>query len=122
MESLEDARIKNRIFEKIIYDKDSRLAYYVNSIDELKEIGVTAHGANEKIGGFNRIEEFNIILAASEYEEGLYRCSIRSKFDSVVEIANKYGGGGHRLACGVKGLDKENLNALISDLKKLLKK
>ena len=121
LDNLEDTKIKNKIFEKIQYDKNSGLAYYINSIEDLKKIGVTAHGANEKIGSYNHIEEFQILLAAAEYEEGLYRCSIRSKFISVVEIANKYGGGGHKLACGVKGLDKAKLDALIDDLKKLKK-
>lgn len=121
LDSLEETQIKNKIFQRITYDKKSGLAYYINSIDDLKEIGITAHGANEKIGSYNQIEEFRIILAASEYEEGLYRCSIRSKFDSIVEIANKYGGGGHRLASGVKGLNLSQINALIDDLKKLKK-
>lgn len=122
LDELEHVRIRNKIFDKIVYDKDSGLAYYINSISDLKEIGVTAHGANEKIGSFNRIEEFQIILAASESEDGLYRCSIRSKFTSVVEIAHKYGGGGHKYACGVKGLTLERVRELISDLKKLEKK
>ena len=117
LDDLENVRVKNKIFDKIIYDKESGFAYYINSIEELKEIGVTAHGANEKIGSYNRIEEFKILLAASEYEKGLYRCSIRSKFTSVVEIANKYGGGGHKFACGVKGLSLEKLQCLIEDLK-----
>ena len=85
-------------------------------------MGITAHGANEKIGSFNRIEEFKIILAAGEYEEGLYRCSIRSKYTSIVEVANKYGGGGHKFAAGVKGLTRDKLDNLINDLKKLQKK
>ena len=119
LESLDDMRVKYNLFNKINYDKDSGLAYYINSISELKEMGVTAHGANEKIGSFNRIEEFRIVLAASEYEEGLYRCSIRSKEKNIVETAKAYGGGGHKLACGVKGLDADKLNALIDDLKKL---
>ena len=121
LDELENVRVRNKIFDKIVYDKDSGLAYYINSISDLKEIGVTAHGANEKIGSFNRIEEFKIILAASEYEEGLYRCSIRSKFASVVEVANKYGGGGHKFACGVKGLTLDKLTNLIDDLKKIKK-
>lgn len=122
LDELENVRVRNKIFDKIVYDKNSGVAYYINDINDLKEIGVTAHGANEKIGSFNRIEEFKIILAAAEYEEGLYRCSIRSKFTSIVEIANKYGGGGHKFACGVKGLTLEKLKALISDLKKCQKK
>lgn len=121
LDDLENFRVKTRIFDKIVYDKESGLAYYINSIKDLKELGVSAHGANEKIGAFNRIEEFQIILAASEYEEGLYRCSLRSKFTPVVEIANKYGGGGHKFACGVKGLTLEKLEALIEDLKKCKK-
>ena len=118
-DTLEDTRIKYALFNKIIYDKTSGLAYYINTIDELKEIGVTAHGANEKIGGFNRIEEFKIVLSASEEKDGVYRCSIRSKDKSIVEVATKYGGGGHRFACGVKGLTREQINALIEDLKNL---
>lgn len=121
LESLEDAKIRNKIFKKINYDQNSGVAYYINSIEDLKTIGVTAHASNEKIGSFNRIEEFKIILAASEYEEGLYRCSIRSKTTPIVEIANKYGGGGHKFACGVKGLNLEKVNELISDLKKCKK-
>jgi nanoRNase/pAp phosphatase (c-di-AMP/oligoRNAs hydrolase) len=121
LEKLDDYRIKSKIFEKIVYDKESGFAYYINSIADLKDIGVTAHGANEKIGGYNRIEEFEIILAAAEYEEGLYRSSIRSKFIPIVDIANKYGGGGHKFACGVKGLTLEKLESLIADLKKCKK-
>ena len=121
LDELENVRVRNKIFDKIVYDKKSEVAYYINSIEDLKELGVSAHGANEKIGSYNRIEEFKIILAAAEYEEGLYRCSIRSKFTPVVEIANKYGGGGHKFACGVKGLTLEKLNALIEDLKKCKK-
>lgn len=118
-ETLEDARIKYEMFNKMVYDEESGLAYYINTIEDLEKIGVTAHAANEKIGAFNRIEEYKIILSASEYGEGLYRCSIRSKAKSVVEVAEKYGGGGHKFACGVKGLTKEQVDSLISDLKKI---
>lgn len=118
-DSLEDTKIKNQIFNKINYDKDSGVAYYINTIEELKTIGATAHAANEKVGDFNRIEEFKIVFSASEYEEGLYRCSIRSKDKSVVEVAAKYGGGGHKFACGVKGLNIEQVEAIINDLKKI---
>lgn len=119
METLDEAKLRYAMFDKIVHDKESGLAYFINTAEELKEIGVTAHAANEKVGSFNRIEEFKIIVAASEYEEGLYRCSLRSKEKNIVEVAKKYGGGGHKLACGVKGLTKEQLNSLIEELKKI---
>ena len=112
-------RAKKHGIQTLVYDKESGVAYYINNIEELKKLDVTAHGANEKIGSFNRIEEFKIIFSASEYEEGLYRGSIRSKEKSVVEIATKYGGGGHKLACGVRGLTLQQVMALIDELKKL---
>ena len=118
-DTLDETKLKYELFNKIVYDKESGVAYYINDMDYLKKLGVTAHAANDKVGGFNRIEEFKIIFSASEYEEGLYRGSIRSKGKSVVEIATKYGGGGHKLACGVRGLTLEQVNALIDDLKKL---
>ena len=121
MNSLEDSKLVNNLFSKIVYDKDSGLAYYINSAQDLKELGVSASNANEKIASFNRIEEFEIILAASEDTDGLYRCSIRSKVITIVEVAQKYGGGGHKFASGAKGLDKEKLLAMIDDLKKLKK-
>ena len=119
METYDEAKLKYEMFNKFVYDQESGVAYYINSIEDLKQLNVTAHAANEKIGSFNRIEEFKILLTAAEYEEGLYRGSIRSKEKSVVEIATKYGGGGHKLACGVKGLTLEQINALIDELKKL---
>lgn len=121
MSSLEDNILTHKMFEKIVYDKDSGLAYYINRASELKELGITASNANEKIASFNRIEEFEIILAASEDSDGLYRCSIRSKKVPIVEIAQKYGGGGHKFASGVKGLDETKLLAIIDELKKTKK-
>ena len=119
LDTLEEAKIKYEMFNKIVYDAESGVAYYVNTAEDLKRIGVTARGANEKIGSFNSVEEFEIILAASEDIDGLYLCSIRSKAANVVEVAIKYNGGGHRLACGVKGINKDQLDALIEDLKLL---
>lgn len=119
LDTLEDTKVKYELFNKIVYDKETGVAYYINTLEELKKIGVTAHGANEKIGSFNRVEEFKIILSASEEKDGIYRCSIRSKNKSVVEVATKYGGGGHRFACGIKGLNIEQINSLIEELKLL---
>ena len=104
------------MFNKIIYDQESGVASYINSIDDLNRIEVTAHAANEKIGSFNRIEEYKIIVAASEYEEGIYRCSIRSKEKSVVEVVEKYGGGGHKFASGARVSSMEEAKMLLSDL------
>ena len=50
-------------------------------------MGISASGANEKVSEFNKTEEIKIFLAASECEDHTYRCSIRSKTISIVEVA-----------------------------------
>jgi nanoRNase/pAp phosphatase (c-di-AMP/oligoRNAs hydrolase) len=119
MDSINDLKVSNYMFSKLNLD-DTGFAFYVNSIEDLKNLGITAASANETIADFNKVEEIAIVLAASECEDHTYRCSLRSKEISIVEIAQRYGGGGHKLACGVKGLDKEKLDKMIVDLKNLL--
>lgn len=119
MKSYSDLELSNQLFSKLVVDNG--FAYYQNSIEELNQMKVTASGANDKISEFNRIEEIQIVLAASESEDNTYRCSIRSHDICVVDVAKKYGGGGHNFACGVKGLNKIQLEALKEDLKKLIK-
>ena len=120
MKSYRDLEIANFLFSKVIL-KPNGFAYFVNSIEDLEKIKVTPSGANEKVSEFNKIEEIKIFLAASECENHTYRCSIRSKTISIVEIANKYGGGGHKFACGVKDIDLNQLNNLMTDLSNLIK-
>jgi phosphoesterase RecJ-like protein len=120
MKSLKDLEVANYLFSKIVVDEDG-FAYYENSLEDLEKMKVTASGANEKISEFNKVEEIKIFLAASECEDHTFRCSLRSKNISIVEVAQKYGGGGHNLASGIKNISKEDLEKLKEDLLKLTK-
>jgi len=48
-------------------------------------------------------------------------CEFRSKSIKVIEIAKKYGGGGHDLACGCSVSDFKVVDEIIKDLDNLLK-
>lgn len=120
MKEYKELEITNFIFSKLVL-QDNGFAYFINNLDDLSKLGVSASIANENISEFNRVEEIKIVLAASECEDHTYRCSIRSKNISIVEIAQKYGGGGHHLASGVKGLNKETLEKMMTDLSNLIK-
>lgn len=120
MKTLKDLEIANYLFSKIVVDPDG-FAYFENTIQDLATLDITASAANEKIAEFNKIEEIKIFLAASECEDHTFRCSLRSKNISVVEIAQKYGGGGHNLACGIKSINKENLEKMKLELINLTK-
>ena len=53
-------------------------------------------------------------------DDGLIQTEIRSKKISVVEIAKKYGGGGHLLACGCTLSSWEDTDKVLEDLDQLL--
>lgn len=118
MKSYRDLEISNFLFSKVVKE-DNGFAYFINSIEDLAKMEITPSGANEKVSEYNKIEEIKIFLAASECEDHTYRCSIRSKTIPVVEIAQKYGGGGHQFACGVKDLNDSQLKKMMKELSEL---
>ena len=48
-------------------------------------------------------------------------CEFRSKNIAIVDIAKKYGGGGHLLACGCTIYNKDDIDNIIKDFNDLLK-
>lgn len=120
MKDYKDLEITNFLFSKLVLEENG-FAYFVNSLEDLAKLKITASAANENISEFNKVEEIKIVLAASECEDHTYRCSLRSKNISIVEIAQKYGGGGHQFASGVKGINKETLEKMMVDLSNLTK-
>ena len=55
-------------------------------------------------------------------EDGLVQSELRSKKIPIVDIAKKYGGGGHLLACGCTLSSFEEANLVLADLNQLLEK
>ena len=54
----------------------------------------------------------------TQQDDGSYRGSIRSRDKTINTIAQKYNGGGHRLASGVRDLSDETLKSIIQELVK----
>ncbi len=52
----------------------------------------------------------------TESDNGDIQCELRSKHVPVVDVAKKYGGGGHALACGCTLENWQDADALLSDL------
>ena len=51
----------------------------------------------------------------------IYKVNIRSKGPIINETAAKYGGGGHKMASGIKLKDKKDIPKLIEDLDEVSK-
>ena len=57
----------------------------------------------------------------TEEDNGRILCELRSKKIPIVEVAKKYGGGGHALACGCTVHSWQETDAILKDLDALLK-
>lgn len=91
---------------------------YISITNELmKQFEVDSGSAGNMINNFNYIEEVLVWVVFSEdVKNNLIRVNIRSRGPVINTIAEKYNGGGHKFASGVKLTDPANINKLLIDL------
>ena len=91
------------------------LAWVIASRRDFESYGLQFSEAKEKV--FREIAVWALFTQMNEDDaHPLYSCSLRSRTVALNDIANDFGGGGHRCACGIKNLDASQVEALISAL------
>ncbi len=97
---------------------------YIEVSDEvLKKYGVDVASSGNMINNFNYIEEVLVWLAITEdTKNGIFKINIRSRGPVINTIAEKYNGGGHKLASGARVTIKEDAYKLIDDLNEACRK
>ena len=99
----------------------NKLGYVIINDDIINQFGVDSASAGNMINNFNYIKDVIVWVTVTEdVKNNQYRISIRSRGPEVHKVAEKYGGGGHKYACGVKPKTMEEVQAFIEDLDKLL--
>ncbi len=109
----ESIRLKGEIYNNFI--TDGRVAYYIIDTNRINELGVSLETAKNQVNLLSSMEEHDIWFLIYE-KEGAYKVSLRSRRVAINEIAVKYNGGGHKLACGCKLNSLDELPNLIKDL------
>lgn len=131
---LEVAKIQQRLFDQDLHDIQFKIyllshmqifkehiAYVILEHDDLVRWSLSASEARSRVNTLSGIKEFAIwVLFTYDIETSSYAASIRSKQIAINEVANHYHGGGHKNACGVKGLSLEDVQNILNDLAKLL--
>lgn len=85
------------------------------------ELNITAVTAKLFYSIMSNVSDFEIWMVAVETDEGDYIGSVRSRNVTINEICARFNGGGHRLACGVKGLTLDKVVELKKELIKGIK-
>lgn len=111
-------------FQAHIYKRikrtDNGVAYLYVSRGMRKRLGLSLEDASASVSYMDSIKNSLIWLAFIECDDGSIRVRLRSRFVTVSELAERYGGGGHACAAGATVHNKKEFKALLSEADALL--
>lgn len=79
---------------------ENGVAYFIVKPRILKKFGVTLGDASSLVNELSYFDDCPLWILMAEYEGKIVRARMRSKGPAINELANKYDGGGHPMACG----------------------
>jgi bifunctional oligoribonuclease and PAP phosphatase NrnA len=95
--------LHSRVLSTLELEFDSHVAILTMRRQMIVESGANYEEADQLINIPLKSEDIRVSVFFKENPEGLLRCSMRSKGNiNVAEIAQVFGGGGHRTAAGFK--------------------
>ncbi len=119
---LNEVRLEGYIASNMTVTENG-LAYIQITDKIINEYGVDSAAAGNMVNNFNFIAEIIVWSTITEdVKNKQIRVSIRSRGPEINQLAEKYGGGGHKFASGVKLKTFDEAMLLMNDLDELVKK
>ena len=119
---LNEVRLMGYIASTVKVDKYG-FAYIKLDDDIMASLGTDGTAASNMINDFNNISEVLVwTFVSHDSKTNQYRVNIRSRGPVINTVAQKYGGGGHKLASGVRTEDKDKVDELLKALSLACKK
>ncbi len=113
---LSEVRLMGYIASTLKVDKNG-FAYIELEDDIMASLNADGTAASNMINDFNNINEVLVwTFVSHDSKTGQFRVNIRSRGPVINEIAAKHGGGGHKLASGVRTMDKNVVDELLKEL------
>lgn len=101
---------------------ENGLGYIKITNEVINEFSVDSASAGNMINNFNFIKEVLVWVTMTEdLKNDQIRISIRSRGPEINKLAEAYGGGGHKMAAGVRVKNFDDAMKFINDLDKLIK-
>ena len=113
---LNEVRLQGYMAENMKVTENG-VGYIKITDDVLSKFGADVASGGNMINNFNYIDEVLVWLAITEDKKNnLIKINIRSRGPVINTIAERYNGGGHKLASGAKVMTMDEANSLIQDL------
>lgn len=116
MRPLNEVRLQGYIGENMKITENG--VGYIKITDEiLTKFGADVASGGNMINNFNYIDEVLVWLAITEDKKNeIIKINIRSRGPIINKVAERYNGGGHKLASGAKVMTMDEADNLIKDL------
>lgn len=112
-------------FESYVYEKmsitEGGVAYIYVDKEMQDKFALSQESASASVSYLDSIKGSLIWLAFIDNGDGSIRVRLRSRFVTISEIGEKYGGGGHACAAGATVYSVEEMHQLIADADARLK-
>ncbi len=116
MRPLNEFRLQGYIAEHLTIT-DHGVAYIKLSSDLLNKFNTDPGAAGNIVNNFNYVEDYLVwIMVSEDSKNDLFKINIRSRGPEINRIAEKYNGGGHKFASGVRVPTMEDVDNLIEEL------
>ncbi|MBI9009567.1 MAG: bifunctional oligoribonuclease/PAP phosphatase NrnA [Tenericutes bacterium] len=97
------------------------VAYIKMRPEIIENFGVTLEEASSLVNQLSTLDDCPVWMLFAEYENNIVRGRLRSRAPAIDKLANKYDGGGHKLACGANLGDWNRVELLLKDADELVK-
>lgn len=97
------------------------VAYIKLKPEIIDKFDVSLEEATSLVNELSTLEDCPVWMLFAEYENNIVRGRLRSREPAIDQLANKYNGGGHKLACGANLGDWDNVENLLKDADDLVK-
>ena len=118
MRSVSEVKLLGYSLANIEPYMDGKLILMITHKDIANELNVDIDKTNKFLAELQMIKDWEIIVYIRELDKDYFRVSLRAKHIDIRQVAEYYGGGGHKLAAGFKV--RQNLFNLKEELIKTL--
>lgn len=116
LRSMNEIRLQGYIAQNLSLTENG-VAYIILPGEVISKFQADASSAGNMVNQFNYIQEALVwVLVSEDKKNDLFKINIRSRGPIINEVAEKYRGGGHKLACGARVTSIDEAELLIKDL------
>lgn len=121
IEDFDTLKLKSFVYDNLKISPNGVAYIYIN--EEIQNrFNLTLETASNVVSELNSIKGSLIWIAFIDNKaKNQIRVRLRSRFIAIDELANKYNGGGHKMAAGATVYSKQEIESLVNDADKILK-